>query len=137
MARGPVSVEIKLDGSLSMDKVTRKSLYNPFICVSDKGFVPGAVRKEIHLTNYPPTSLADPYPFGRNDDKSSLDKAGNPIGPYYYATSELYPFAIDLPVTDYRIPDEMVKIDVFYPYFADWVKSRGEKHKEWYKNSVK
>ena len=46
-------------------------------------------------------------------------------------------FAIDLPVTDYRIPDEMVKIDVFYPYFADWVKSRGEKHKEWYKNSVK
>ena len=24
-----------------MDKVTRKSLYNPFICVSDKGFVPG------------------------------------------------------------------------------------------------
>ena len=105
--------------------------------MSDKGFVPGAVRKEIHLTNYPPTSLADPYPFGRNDDKSSLDKAGNPIGPYYYATSELYPFAIDLPVTDYRIPDEMVKIDVFYPYFADWVKSRGEKHKEWYKNSVK
>lgn len=137
VARGPVSVEIELDGSLSMDKVTRKSLYNPFICVSDKGFVPGAVRKEIHLTNYPPTSLADPYPFGLNDDKSSLDKAGNPIGPYYYATSELYPFAIDLPVTDYRIPDEMVKIDVFYPDFAGWVKSRGEKHKEWYKNSVK
>ena len=137
VARGPVSVEIELDGSLSMDKVTRKSLYNPFICVSDKGFVPGAVRKEIHLTTYPPTSLADPYPFGRNDDKSSLDKAGNPIGPYYNATSELYPFAIDLPVTDYRIPDEMVKIDVFYPDFAGWVKSRGEKHKEWYKNSVK
>lgn len=137
VARGPVTVEIELDGRLSMDKVTRKSLYNPFICVSDKGFVPGAVRKEIHLTNYAPTSLADPYPFGRNDDKSSLDKAGNPIGPYYYATSELYPFAIDLPVTDFRIPDEMVKIDVFYPDFADWVKSRGEKHKEWYKKSVK
>ena len=137
VARGPVTVEIELDGRLSMDKVTRKSLYNPFICVGDKGFVPGAVRKEIHLTNYAPTSLADPYPFGRNDDKSSLDKAGNPIGPYYYATSELYPFAIDLPVTDFRIPDEMVKIDVFYPDFADWVKSRGEKHKEWYKKSVK
>ena len=137
VARGPVTVEIELDGRLSMDKVTRKSLYNPFICVGDKGFVSGAVRKEIHLTNYAPTSLADPYPFGRNDDKSSLDKAGNPIGPYYYATSELYPFAIDLPVTDFRIPDEMVKIDVFYPDFADWVKSRGEKHKEWYKKSVK
>lgn len=103
VARGPVTVEIELDGRLSMDKVTRKSLYNPFICVGDKGFVSGAVRKEIHLTNYAPTSLADPYHFGRNDDKSSLDKAGNPIGPYYYATSELYPFAIDLPVTDFRI----------------------------------
>ena len=31
----------------------------------------------------------------------------------------------------------MVKIDGFYPDFADWVKSRGEKHKEWYKKSVK
>ena len=31
----------------------------------------------------------------------------------------------------------MVKIDVFYPYLADSVKSRCEKHKEWYKNSVK
>ena len=67
VARGPVSVEIKLDGSLSMDKVTRKSLYNPFICVSDKGFVPGAVLKDIHLTIFPASSLADPFPFGRND----------------------------------------------------------------------
>lgn len=137
VVQGPVTVEIGLDGSLSMDKVTRKSLYNPFICVSDKGFVPGAARKEIHLTNYAPTSLADPYPFGRNDDKSSVDKSGNPVGPYYYATSELYPFAIDLPVADYRVPDEMVKIDVFYPDFTGWVKSKGEKYKEWYSKPAK
>lgn len=137
VAQGPVTVDIELDGSLAMDNVTRKSLYNPFICVSADGFAPGAVRKEIHLTNYAPTALADPYPFGRNDDKSTVDKAGNPVGPYYYATSDLHPFALDLPTTDYRMPDEMVKIDVFYPDFATWVESRGEKCKEWYLSPVK
>ena len=131
-SKGAITVTVELDGSVSMDRVTRRSLYNPFICRTDNGFEPGAVRKEIHLTNYPPTSLADPYPFGRNDDKSSVDKGGNPTGPYYYVTSDLHPFAIDLPITDYRIPDESVKIDDFYPEFAGWVTSKGEKNKNWY-----
>lgn len=137
VAKGPVTVTIELDGSVKMNAATRKSLYNPFICVSDKGFTAGELRKEVHLTNYPPTSLADPYFFGRNDDKSSVDKQGNPIGPYYYATAELYPFAIDLPVTDYRIPDEMVKIDTFYPQFTGWAVSKGEKNKDWYNHPAK
>ena len=137
VAQGAITVEIELNGDVSMDKVTRKSLYNPFICVNSAGFAPGALRKEIHLTNYMPTSLADPYPFGRNDDKSSVDKQGNPTGPYYYVTSDLHPFAIDLPITDYRIPDECVKIDDFYPHFAGWVSSKGEKNKEWYLKPAK
>lgn len=139
VAHGPITVDIELDGSVSLDKVTRKSLYNPFVCVSGKDteFVPGAVRKEIHLTNYAPTSLADPYPFGRNDDKSSVDTQGNPTGPYYYVTADLHPFAIDLPITDYHIPTESVKIDDFYPGFTGWVTSKGEKNKEWYLNPAK
>lgn len=137
VAQGPVTIETELDGSVSLDKMTRKSLYNPFICVSSEGFVPGALRKEIHLTNYAPTLLADPYPFGRNDDKSSVDAQGNPTGPYYYVTANLHPFAIDLPVTNYRIPDESVKIDDFYPDFTEWVISKGEKNKEWYLNPSK
>lgn len=137
VAQGPITVETELDGSVSMDKTTRKSLYNPFVCVSSEGFVPGAVRKEVHLTNYAPTLLADPYPFGRNDDKSSVDKQGNPTGPYYYVTADLHPFAIDLPVPDYHIPDESVKIDDFYPDFAGWVTSKGEKNKEWYLKPAK
>lgn len=80
VARGPVTVEIELDGRLSMDKVTRKSLYNPFICVSDKGFVPGAVRKEIHLTNYAPTSLADPYPSAATMTRARSTRRGTPSG---------------------------------------------------------
>lgn len=137
VAQGSITVEIELDGSVSMDKATRKSLYNPFICVSSEGFAPGAVRKEVHLTNYAPTSLADPYPFGRNDDKSSVDTQGNPTGPYYYVTADLHPFAIDLPIINYHIPVESVKIDDFYPDFTGWVTSKGEKNKEWYLKPAK
>lgn len=133
VAKGPVTVTVKLNGGISLKDITRGSLYNPFICVNGSaGFVPGQLRKEIHLTDYAPTALADPYPFGRNDDKSTLDKNGKPIGPHYYVTSDLHPFAIDLPVTDYRIPDEMASIDNYYPRFAEWARSKGEKYKDWY-----
>lgn len=137
---GPITVTMELDGSVSMDKLTRKTLYNPFICVSadaKEGFTPGAMRKEVHLTNYAPTSLADLSYFGRNNDKSTVDKGGNLIGPYYYVTTDLHPFAIDLPITDYRIPAEKVKIDDYYPDFAGWVTSKGEKNKEWYLKPAK
>lgn len=137
---GPITVTMELDGSISMDKLTRKTLYNPFICVSGdvkEGFAPGAIRKEVHLTNYAPTALADLSYFGRNNDKSTVDKSGNPIGPYYYVTSDLHPFAIDLPITDYRVPAEKVKIDDYYPDFAGWVTSKGEKNKEWYLKPAK
>lgn len=132
VTQGPITVDIKLAKGVAMSEVTPQLFLNPFICVSETGFVPGEMRREVHLTNYPPTSLADLYPFGKYDDKSSVDKQGNPVGPYYYVTSDLHPFAIDLPITDYHMPDEMVKIDDFYPQFPEWVKSKGEKNKDWY-----
>ena len=92
----------------------------------------GKVR-EIHLTNYPPTPFANLSFFGRNNDKSSLDKGGNPIGPNYYVAEDNYPFAIDLPITDYQIPDESVKIDKFYPEFSKWAKSKGVENPNWYR----
>lgn len=137
VAQGPITVTIELDGSVSAKDASRKSLYNPFICVNADGFVAGEKRKEIHLTDYAPTSLADRFFFGRNDDRSTLDKEGNPIGPHYYMTSDLHPFAIDLPILGYRIPDEMVKIEDFYPDFAGWVTSKGEKNQNWYKKPIR
>lgn len=135
--KGPITITIELDGSVSAKNTSRKSLYNPFVCVSSEGFVPGEKRKEVHLTDYAPTSLADTYFFGRNDDKSTLDKQGNPIGPHYYVTSDLHPFAIDLPILGYRIPDERIKIDDFYPDFAGWATSKGEKNQDWYKKPIR
>ena len=98
VARGPVTVEIELDGRLSMDKVTRKSLYNPFICVGDKGFVPGAVRKEIHLTNYAPTSLAATMTRAR------WTRRGTPSGPIIMRLPSciLLPSTCPLPITGSR-----------------------------------
>lgn len=134
----PVTVKIELEkGAVSMDKATRKSLYNPFICVNVDGFQGGAIRKEIHLTNYAPTSLCDMTYFGTKDDKSSVDETGKVVGPYYYCTEELYPFAIDLPITDYHIPTEKVKIDEFYPDFIGWAASGGKENKDWYLKPAK
>ncbi|MFR1243233.1 MAG: LruC domain-containing protein, partial [Butyricimonas faecihominis] len=131
---GAITVTLELAGKNSINDVSRKKLYNPFICVSTDGFnaTSKEARREIHLTNYPPTPFANLYFFGRNNDKSSLDQEGNPIGPNYYVAEDNYPFAIDLPITDYQIPDESVKIDKFYPGFYKWAKSKGEENKDWY-----
>ncbi len=104
VARGPVSVEIKLDGSLSMDKVTRKSLYNPFICVSDKGFVPGAVRKEIHLTNYPPRRWPTPILSAATMTRARWTRRGTPSGPIIMRLPSciLLPSTCPLPITGSR-----------------------------------
>lgn len=134
---GPITVTIKLKGNMTLETMTRKLLYNPFICVNVDGFVPAVSRREVHLTNYPPTSLADLSEFGRNDDKTSLGKDGLPDGKSYYMTSDLHPFAIDLAITDYRIPDERVKIDDFYPEFTSWARSGGQTNTDWYLKPAK
>lgn len=134
---GPITVTMKLKGNQVLGTATRKSMYNPFVCVSVDGFVPAAVRREIHITNYAPTSLVDLSEFGRNDDKTSLGKDGYPDGKSYYMTSDLHPFAIDLAITDYRIPDERVKIDDFYPGFTAWAQSGGSSNEDWYLKPAK
>lgn len=131
ISRGPITVTLELDGNYVLNNITRKSLYNPFICVNQSGFVPDALRKEVHLTNYAPTDLADQSLFGQGDDKTPIQD-GQAMGPYYYLTSDNHPFAIDLNITDYRVPDEKVKIDKFYPDFTEWATSNGEKNKDWY-----
>ena len=132
---GPITVVLELKGNKTIHEISRKKLYNPFICVNTKGFnaTSKEARREIHLTNYPPTPFANLSFFGRNNDKSSLDKGGNPIGPNYYVAEDNYPFAIDLPITDYQIPDESVKIDKFYPEFSKWAKSKGVENPNWYR----
>ena len=81
--------------------------YNPFIFVNGRS-------REVHLVNYAPTDKADKSFFNTSED--------------------IMPFAINLPILDFSIPTEGVKIYDTYPDFIGWVKSKGTTNKNWYKN---
>ncbi len=132
---GPITVTIKAKG-LTSETMQDPHFYNPFIRVSPNKNGKNPIQ-EVHLTNYPPTDLADLTYFGRYQDHSSLDEDGNLIGPNYYVSDNDYPFAIDLPITDYVVPTEAVHIDEFYPKFKNWASSKGEKNPDWYLHPAK
>lgn len=96
--------------------------YNPFII---PGLGDGVRSKEVHLTNKKPTDLIDASLFGNYGDMSDVS-----VGKYY-VSKDNFPFAIYVP-SEYRIPQERVRIDVAYPRFADWVTSRGANNTDWY-----
>ena len=39
----------------------------------------------------------------------------------------------NMPVSEFPIPEEGIRIDESYPKFATWVKSNGAQAKDWYK----
>ncbi|MDL2222421.1 LruC domain-containing protein, partial [Parabacteroides sp. OttesenSCG-928-N08] len=88
--------------------------YNPFIIVrSDEGR-----QVEVHLTNYPPTSLADKGIFGTHTDHSSPDYG------IYYVSDNNFPFAINLFRDDSFIgAPEGKRIDTAFPLFTGWATS--------------
>lgn len=112
--------------TIELNDVTESSVippYNPFIFVdSDK-----ERDREVHLVNYPPTDKANLSLFGTGKDTS------RPEEKLYYVSKDMMPFAIYLPVKDFPIPDESVRIDEAYPKFKSWMQSNGTKDKDWYK----
>ena len=91
---------------------------NPFIIVGYKSGV--ANRVEVHLAKYLPTSLADQSLNYSEDDAYYVDKNGK------------YPFAIDIPVLNFKVANETVRIDAEYPAFKTWAESMGTSAKDWY-----
>lgn len=116
--------------TLTLKDVSEKDVlppYNPFIFVeSDK-----MRGKEVHLVKYPPTDQADLSLFGTGTDSS------RPEEELYYVSIDMMPFALNMPVSDFPIPEEGVRIDESYPKFATWVSSGGTKDKDWYKHPAK
>ena len=95
--------------------------FNPFLIV-DK--IRG---KEIHLADYPPTSLADASYFGTLHDDSDPG-----IGRYYKTENNL-PWAINIIESfDYTI--EKVEITYGYLKFYEWANSGGTSYPDWYKD---
>ena len=112
--------------TIQVNDVTSKSIlppYNPFIFVGS-----GQARgREVHLVKYPPTDKADLSLLGTGKDVS------RPEEDLYYVSIDLMPFALNMPVSEFPIPEEGIRIDESYPKFTTWVKSNGAQAKDWYK----
>ena len=84
---------------------------------------------EIHLADFPPTSLADPGLFGTGNDDSK------PAAGRYYKTSNNLPWVLNLPVK-YDYTAERIPVIQGYNHFATWAQSAGVQYPDWYGNSA-
>ncbi len=95
--------------------------FNPFLIINkERG-------KEVHLPDYPPTSLVNPTYFGMWDDDSQ------PSVGRYYKTSINLPWAINI-YEQFDYPAEKVDIILAHLKFADWATSGGVLFPDWFKN---
>jgi LruC domain-containing protein len=102
----------------------RPSDFNPFLIIDkDRG-------KEVHLTNFPPTKLADQSLFGTSDDYTDVSSAK------YYITSNNLPWAILVPRSIHQAL-EKTQITSAYLKFYEWASSGGSEYKYWFRNRNK
>lgn len=96
--------------------------FNPFI------FINGTRGRELHLTDYAPTELADLTYFNTVHDFS------NPSQGDYYHTENNMPWAINI-IHEFRHPLEKTPINQAYNYFTNWAVSAGTSYTNWYKDN--
>jgi LruC domain-containing protein len=95
--------------------------YNPFI------FVNGDRSVEVHLSDYPPTDLADEGLFGTDSDDSK------PSEGRFYKTENNLPWGLNI-IESFEYPIEKIKILDAYFHFKEWAESSGSVYYDWYKN---
>ncbi|MFH1296461.1 MAG: LruC domain-containing protein, partial [Bacteroidota bacterium] len=95
--------------------------FNPFLMV---GLTRG---HEVHLPDYPPTSLVDPSWFGQAQD-NSIPSQGR-----YYKTETNLPWAISI-YESFDYPKEKADIVNAYNHFVEWATSGGSSYPDWYQN---
>jgi len=102
------------------DKASYSRDYNPFIAVNYQAGIKDRV--EVHLPKYPATAWADQHQVTNGENAYFIDNSGN------------YPFAIDLPVTTFKVPVEALQDGIKYAYskFESWVQSNGTVDADWY-----
>ncbi len=93
--------------------------FNPFI------FLGFDRSREVHLPDYPPTSLAGSNLFGSCNDKT------DPAAHKYYKSSDNTPWAIST-YESFAYPYEGIDIINTYNHFVEWVTSGGLLYQDWY-----
>jgi len=96
-------------------------LYNPFLIVNQtRG-------KEVHLSDMPPTDLADPTYFGTVNDDSK------PAEGRYYKTVNNLPWAFDI-VQQFDYVYEYIEVNTAYLKFNPWAESSGASYDDWFQD---
>ena len=95
--------------------------FNPFIIVNQNRNV------EVHLPDYPPTSLVDQSLLGTQDDKS-IPSTGK-----YYKTQNNLPWAINI-YESFAYPLEKVDVTSAHLHFVEWATSGGQSYPDWYQD---
>jgi len=93
--------------------------FNPFV------FVNSDRKKEIHLADAKPTSLANASFFGQGDDST------NPASSRYYKSKTNLIWMMEVP-SSFQYPIEKNDLSKVYLNFGAWAESGGTKFKDWY-----
>lgn len=124
----PQNINMTLTFSEPIDQNLLVAPYNPFIFANkDRGY-------EIHLPNYPPTTLANFSLFKTNDDDSNVSSF-NSSSIRSYLNAQNLPWAI-LFYKKYDYPIEKTSILSAFLHFAEWAQSGGQVYTDWYFNTA-
>ncbi len=116
-----IALNIKFSSPENINNWSWNIPFNPFI------FVDRQRDHEVHLTDYPPTSLANLELFGLNDDTSNIDQNR------FYKTINNHPWALNI-ADSWDYPYETKKINHAYHKFQSWAESSGALYPDWYLN---
>jgi LruC domain-containing protein len=95
--------------------------YNPFL-IAEFDQTRG---KEIHLSGFEPSSLANVSLFGTSDDLSDVSSSK------FYVADLGFPWALKIPaIIDY--PKEQIKITDAFLKFSRWAETSGSEYSDWY-----
>lgn len=115
------ALDIKLNTPENMASWQWNAPFNPFIYVNQDR------TREVHLSDYPNTPLANTGFFGTEDDTSNsgLNR--------YYKTINNLPWALNI-ADRWEYPYERNKITSAYLKFKEWAESSGALYPDWYMN---